>query len=354
MRNRITRGVFVLLSVLLGCHCKPANAQGFADNPAYLTARGPISLRDMRPYNLLFLQFLPESGDTLLLHRTQFSLQFDIANNLLTPAANGGLTVHEDNEYQRLLAAWRYGIGRGTEIGVFVPLEWRNAGILDGLLNAYHRLVGISGNVDDPIGRTGQPQNKSTLQLTDASGNLLVNQGNGFGLGETTLTVKRSLFRATPRSAAALRFGLKLPTGNPALLLGSGSFDAGVSLDMRYCVGREVILYANVGQTVMGPSPVPGSRRTMFQAFAGIEYRPNNRDSFILQVDGSSLAVRTGNGLADKAQTTLTFGYRRVLDRHLVGFLAFAENGDINNYDVLAFGGVGPDVTFSAGLEWRN
>ena len=35
------------------------------ENPLYLAPRGPIPIRNMRPYNLLFLQFLPDSGDAL-------------------------------------------------------------------------------------------------------------------------------------------------------------------------------------------------------------------------------------------------------------------------------------------------
>ena len=342
----------LVLALLFGV-CVPANAQEFADNPAYHAARGPLPLRDLRPYNLLFLQFAPESGEILSRGKTRYALQFDVANNLLAPAVRNGVRVYEDNEYQRLLATWRQGIGRDTELAVSVPLLWRNAGVLDGLLNAYHRLAGIRGNADDPIRRTNRPQNQSHLVLQDAAGNLLVNQGNGFGLGETSLTLKHRLIRANLRSALALRLAMKVPTGNPSLLLGSGSFDAGISLDAKYSVGRDVIFYANAGEVLLGHSPVRGSRRNLFQGFIGIEYRPNNRDSFLLQIDGSSLAVRTGNGVADKIQSTLTFGYKRVLDRNLVGWLALAENGDINNYRAPAFGGIAPDVTFSVGLEWH-
>ncbi|HLK56558.1 MAG TPA: DUF3187 family protein [Chthonomonadaceae bacterium] len=355
-RSRTGIGLIELLALLaLGALPTGAQGQSFESNPAYQTARGPISLRDMRPYNLLFLQFLPESADVLPRKANQFGLQLDLANNLLIPNPSGGATVVEDNEYQRLLFSWRRGLGKQTEVALLVPILWRDGGFLDSLILGYHRLFGLPGNAeDDPAGRAAWPQYRSILRIVDANGKVLVDQGNGFGLGETTLTLKRSLIRATPRSALAARLGLKLPTGNPTLLLGSGSPDAGLSLDARYNVGREIILYGNLGGIVMGKANrVPGAQSGMVQTLVGIEYRPNNRDSFILQVDGNSLAVRTGNGFADGAQTTATFGYKRVLDRHYVLSLAYSENGDIHNYTLNGFSGIGPDITFSFGLEWH-
>ena len=61
---------------------------------------------------------------------------------------------------------------------------------------------------------------------------------------------------------------------------------------------------------------VPGAQPNMVQTLAALEYRANNRDSYVLQFDGNSRAVRTGNRIADNWQATATFGYQRVLDRH--------------------------------------
>ncbi len=335
---------------------REAPAQEVADSPTSSGALGPIPVRNRRPYNLLFLQFTPETGDILLRRAERFDLQLDVANNLLIPSPSHGATVIEDNEVQRLGFTWRRGVGQGVEVGIESALLWRNGGILDGILGAYHRLTGLAGNgPDNPAGRDGYPQYRSLLLLQDAQGNTLVDQGNAFGLGETTLTVKRSLIPAQRRSAIALRFALKLPTGNPTLLLGSGSVDAGLSLDLRYSVGREIVLYANVGGVAMGRAVrVRGALSSMLQGFAGIEYHPNHRDSFVLQVDGNSLAVRTGNSFADRVGTTATFGYKRLLDRSRILTLSFSENGDIHNYTLPYFSNIGPDFTITANLEWRR
>jgi hypothetical protein len=339
---------------------KAAQAQGTGDNPLYGSPRGPAAIRDARPYNLLFLQFMPETADVLPARSNMYGLQLDLINNLLVPIVDTsggrhGAIVHEDNEYQRLMFTWRRGLGQRTELAVYAPLEWRNGGFLDSILSAYHHLAGFQGSgIDNPNGRDFWPLYQSRLELTDATGRVLVNQGNAFGLGEVNVTLKHSLLRRGGRSALAVRAGVKLPTGNPTLLLGSGSLDIGLSLDARYSLGRDIIVYTNVSGALLGRATrVPGAQPNMVQTLAALEYRANNRDSFVLQLDGSTRAVRTGNRFADNWNGTATFGYKRVLDRHHLLSVSLSENGDIHNYLLPAFSNVGPDITFSAGMEWR-
>lgn len=350
----------VFVGVLMAMGGVLALAQSGADTPAFDASRGPIPIRDARPYNLLYLQFVPETGDVLRGGANRYDLQLDLINNLLIPVipviprGSTGSTVVEDNEYQRLRFAWRRGVGKQTEVGVFVPLVWRNGGILDGIIKAYHHLTGLIDDSNDvPLGRDHYGMYHSHLELIDASGRTLVNQGNAFGLGETILTVKRSLLPQSRRASLALRAGLKLPTGNPTLILGSGSTDFGLSLDTRYSVGREVVLYGNLGYVLMGPATrVPGGRSNTLQTLVGLEYRPNHRDSYVVQVDGNGQFVRTGNAFADGSNVTATFGYSRVFDRHHVGFLSFSEGGHIHNYTLPSLSNVSPSFTVSTGLTW--
>jgi hypothetical protein len=331
-----------------------ASAQGVGANPDYGNLRGPIPIRDARPYNLLFLQFTPETGGILKAGTSRYDLQLDLTNNLLIPDPNLGATVVEQNEYQRLRFAWKHGVGKRTEIGVSVPLLWRNGGILDGIITFYHHLLGFADNAQDvPLGRDHYPPYQSHLEIIDANGHTLVNQGNAFGLGETVLSVSHSLIGPSRRSALATRFGLKLPTGNPTLILGSGSCDAGISLDARYSVGRDVALYGNLGYVVMGPAiKVPGARPNTVESLIALEYRANSRDSYVLQIDGNGQFVRTGNRFADGSNVTATFGVERVLDRRLVSFVSFSEAGHIHNFTLPALSNIGPGFTVSTGLTW--
>lgn len=353
MRQYYKRTFWAIL-LLLTSHS--GFAQSVTQNPAYSSARGPIAIRNQRPYNLLFLQFTPESADILPARADRYVFQLDIANNLLIPAAGSGSKVIEDNETQRLHLDWRHGLGHGTEFAVFLPVVWRNGGVLDDILSFYHRISGLPGNAEDnPAGRNNLPKYQSILSIVDSNGKTLLNRGNAFGLGEVSLTIKHALIRETRRYALAFRAGIKLPTGNPTLVLGSGGLDAGLSLDARYSVGREVSFYLNLGGVLTGRSrKIPNREPGLMQVFAGMEYRPNNRDSYLFQFDGGNPTVRTGNSFADRANVTATFGYKRVLDRHLVLSASFSENGDIHNYSLPGFSNIGPDFTLSAGVEWHR
>lgn len=348
--------LFSVLALSLLFARASVRAQAVRDSTGFDAGRGPVSIRNMRPYNLLFLQFTPESGDTLPARANRYDLQLDIANNLLNPAQTHGLQVLEDNEVQRLEFSWRHGTGHGGEIGVFVPIIWRNGGFLDPILSGYHSLFGLPGNADDdPSGRDSHRKYQSILQIIDANGKVLVDKGNAFGPGEVSVTWKQPLIRPSRRSSLAWRAGVKLPTGNPTLLLGSGAFDAGISLDARYSIGRDFNLYVNYGGILTGRTGrVPHSERGLWQGLLGVEYHPNHRDRFIAQVDGGNPTVRTGNEFADRANVTATFGYKRVLDRTTVLSLSFSENGDIHNYTLPALSNIGPDFTVHFGLEWQR
>ena len=344
----------ILLSAVIFAQLA-ASSMSNAQLQGKVNEREPISLRNMRPYDLLGLQFAPETPDALRSKESRFSLQFDISNNLLAPDPRHGAVVIEDNEMQRLNFRWRRGIGGNLETEVAIPLLWRNGGVLDGILSAYHGLIGFKGNQDDnPAGRESFRKYQSRLQLADSNGNVLIDQGSAFGIGDLTLTLKKVFNSRTERAATALRFGLKIPTGNSKRLLGSGAADIGVSFDGRYRIGRDFTLYFNIGGVLTGrTSAVPNRESGVGEGFLGLEYHPNRRDSFFAQIDSQSPFLRTGNSFADQTNTTATFGYKRVLSEKSVLSLAFSENGDIHHYGLTPLSSIGPDITFSFGIEWK-
>jgi hypothetical protein len=289
---------------------------------------------------------MPEIPDTIGPGVSRYGWQLDVVNNLLLDTPAPGATVVEDAEVQRALPHWRHGIGGRSEAAIYLPIQWRNGGFTDELIRLWHRLFGMPN--------PAVPSYRSLIRARDPSGRALVDVGSAFGPGDLSLTWKHEVVPRTSRANLAIRAGLKLPTGNPGMLLGSGAADAGVSLDSRYNVGCDIILYANLGQVWMGKATrLPSARRNMGQYLFALEYRPNSRDSFLWRADGNSLPVRTGSRFADGGQSTLTFGYKRVLDRHLMMYASFSENGDYHDYSASILGNVGPDFTATLGFEWN-
>lgn len=328
--------------------CSALKAQDLAD-------RTPLPTRNQRAYNLLGLQFRPETADTLPKRSKRLGVHLDVSNTLLNPVAFNRAVVFEDYETQRLSLHWWEGLGRQTEFGVVVPIVWRNGGFLDEILNGYHRLIGYSANsLDNPLGRENLPEYRSVLFNGTTGVPGAISEGNGFGLGEVALTLKRGLLTASKRSALALRFGVKLPTGNQFLLLGDGLLDFGLSLDGRYSVGSDFSFYVNLGGTLAaGTARVPNRNRQIWQAMFSVVYHPNSRDSWIIQIEGASPIITTGNRFADQLQATGTFGYRRKLNSRTYLNASFSENGDYNNFRLAPLGHIAPDFTVSLGLDWK-
>lgn len=352
MRRRL-RAHLLLTALILG-GATSASAQDFHDNPLYGRPHGPLAVRDGRSYNLIFLRFDPEAPETTPARTTAYDLQLDLIANRLASDANARPFVAEIHEIQRLNLRARWGLTDRTELALAAPILWRNGGLMSEVIDAWHKLFGLAGDPTSPDSREHYPNYVSVFRLTDAQGNTIVDQGNAFGLGDLALSVKQRLTAPDQRTALAARLGLKLPTGNAMLILGSGAPDLGLCLDARMRLGREAYAYASLGEVWMLPATrLPGARRFMTQYMAGIEYEPNARDSFYLQLDGNTLAVRTGDSFLDGAQTTLTFGYKRVLDRHLLLSASFSENGDYTDYLTPVLGNIGPDFTVSFGLEWK-
>ncbi|MGC8667875.1 MAG: DUF3187 family protein [Chthonomonadales bacterium] len=312
-----------------------------------------IPIRNMRPYNLLFLQIQPAPPDVLSAGHTRLRCQLDIANNLLAPVASPGSTVVEDNEIQRVTLEPAFGIGSDWEVSARIPLLWRNGGMMDPILSFWHRLFGIPADGEDvPLGRDHYGDFHSVLLLRDPSGRVLVNAGNAFGLGDVSFTLKHAWYGSNQPKNAAVRILAKLPTGNPGLLLGSGHPDFGISLDLRINLGSAVAFIANGGCVIAGGAPMAlPNRSTLFQYIVGIRYQANRRDAFLWEWESSPAAVVTGNRFADHPQATATFGYRRSLRPGVFLYASFSENGDIHNYTLPWFSAVGPDFTVSAGIE---
>lgn len=313
--------------------------------------QGPLPVRNGRTYQTLFLQFLPEPPSVRAKDGNIFDLQLDIASNLLLREGPNGEQSIEDHEMQRLRFGWRKRLGSKVEFGAFLPLVWRNGGFLDEAIQAWHRLFRLPGE-REPGGLL--PRNhQARLLLRDSTGKTLVNGGAAFGPGDLTLTLKRALL-ADPRFEAAVRLGVKLPTGETRRYLGSGGVDTGAMVDISWRLGREFWAYGGFGGAVHGVAPRLPEVPAVLQYFVAVEWAANSRDSWIWQIDGGNPAIKTGIPSLDGQQTTASFGYRRRISPNRSLRISFTENGDYHANRLQALGNTGADFQISIGLDWRN
>ncbi len=317
--------------------------------------QGPLPVNNERPLQAIFLHLPAQNPDVLSRGETRLGVQLDIANDLLIPKAGlNGATVIEDFETQRLKVAWRKGFGRDMEYGVGANLTARNGGFLDGGIEAIHKIFDTEGDGFDHGGlkREDFPRDRSILSFQNAVGQG-VTEGKAFGLGDTTLWVKKQLSR-NEKFSSAVSVALKLPTGSENHITGSGGFDAGVAVDARYRVARRVALFGNLGVAKYGNSSIPGAAGNGFWGAMGYEWKAGRRDSLIGQINYEKRAVTTDNAFADKRPVVGSFGYKKQLNDKSAYWLAIGENGDIRNYNLPKLFNIGPDITLSFGYEFKR
>lgn len=313
--------------------------------------RGPLPTENGRPYQAAFLHFSAQNPDVLTRNRTQFGVQFDVANDLLIPNDSNGSSVREDFETGRAKIEIRRGIGRNLELGASTQYIVRDGGSLDNAISLYHHLLGISGDgPDNPQGRDNIARNQDRLFFQDAQGNG-IDIGGKNGFGDTTLSLKRQF--SAGKLASAARIGLKIPTGSESKILGSGGFDAGIDFDARYAFAPNLALFGNVAALRFGKSDLPNTESSGAQGGLGLEYQ-GHRASVVMQIDAQSRTLTTGNSFADQTPVLASVGYKRDIGNGKRVWASFSENGDYHNFNAPFFGNIGPDFTLSLGFEVRR
>jgi len=311
---------------------------------------GPLPVVNERPLDAVFLHLPQEDPQSLGSGHQKLAFQLDIANDLLAPNAGpNGAVVHEDFETQRLKVAWSRGLGSGLEFQAGTNLTARDGGILDGPLEWYHHLVGVSSDAeDDPVGRDNWPRGLDEMTYTDPQGNG-VDDGGAFGLGDTTLVLKQQLSRG--KFVSSLRAGLKLPTGSATNVTGSGGADVGLALNVRRQIARRWAAFGEFADYRYGHSPLPDASPDGIQGGMGLEWRIGRRTSFVIQNDASDRTITTGNAFADHTPVGGSLGLRFRQSPHRLLWCSMTENGDWVEYHVPYLSNIGPDLTLSAGVE---
>lgn len=310
------RGVF--LAALAGvCLC----AQGQAPKL--------FRTRNHRPVSLVFLR-VPTLGPSLAAGRQEWQLDWHIANDF-----RGAGPIDEDSETLRLAATYRRGF-RGFEGFVEVPVLLRGGGILDPIMDGWHKSV---------LGW------KNQLRDATAFGRSVVT-GPGYrfgsegGLGDITVGGSKDL-----PSVGTLRLALKVPTGAPAKLLGSGGVDVGLSLERVWALARGFFLGGQVGLVLQGgASRLSGGRKWIDQEVFGIVWQKNSRDTWIVQLNSERAPATLGSGETDSTHRIVSFVFRRKIAKNEYWELYFSEDRDLLNGEVPALANVGPD--FTAGMRW--
>lgn len=213
---RLQRVLVLLGLCTLGTAGSEANADSAVIRPLYNVNQSPlIQIYGLPPLDSA--RVLPSGESTL-------DVAVHIANNF-TGSSNGGESLTLDGETRRLSLVWRQGLSGGKEWGVELPYVTQSGGFLDRSIEEFHNIFGLPQH-----GRTDLPRNRIDYRYARDGVQLLSLTHAASGPGDVRLFAGKNVENTSGNYTAAWRASLKLPTGDEAQLLGSGSTDLAVWL----------------------------------------------------------------------------------------------------------------------------
>jgi hypothetical protein len=185
--------------------------------PAAAQLAEPLQVRNLNPLVAVF--GLP-SWDTVS-PGNRFATTFEVANHYRF-SQRGAEVLVLDGETVRTDFAFSRGFGDGWSVGVDVPYLRVGGGVLDDLIDGWHSAFRLPDG-----GRNVRPEGELLYVLGDAGGAFYRLTEPRSGVGDLQLKVARTL---GPKRGFVLQAAVKAPTGDEALLAGSGSADWSVTL----------------------------------------------------------------------------------------------------------------------------
>lgn len=283
----------------VGDSAKPTveNEAGVTDS----SWRRPLASRNQMPFSLLFVYLAPDRASSLPTGAVELELGLDYSN-IIQGQQSETERVRLDAEYLRTLVGLRRGFGRGVEIGVSLPFYVYYGGFLDPFINSFHKTFGFPNFL-----RGQTPNGLVDLQYSRGGDGVLSSDRSFRAVGDLSFEVKKTLV-ARRNAALAVRGKVKLPTGNPDTLSGSGATDLGVGVAFDR-VGDRFGVYVNASYQFLGTT-VRIPTRDFFSVMAAVDWRFKPRLAAVLQVDDVGPPIRGELPLLNRHARQLALGLR--------------------------------------------
>ena len=303
----LVMGIFVL-----------ANTDGFAEF-------GPLQTMNRFPLHLLFLKPRPVSGELPAYGTLETTMAFEYSNTYFD-YENHHWNVLMDMEMMVSEFCFTYGIQSNIAIGFEVPLVSMSNGFLDGLLENYHDTIGVSN-----YHRENRPKNDFAYRLKKDNALLLQGETGNFEIADVTAFVQYKLLKSTQNCPVKGSFlsRVKLPLGDQNKGLGSGQFDIGVYLPIKYAKKKWSFFFmpgvAYIGDPEMGN--IDWSARNSYSLFGGVAYEYSAGTTLLAQLSYYTSPIeKTGLNELDRGALELDFGFHHQLNNELMLELAFCED----------------------------
>ena len=255
----------------------------------------------------------------------------------------GAESVTLDGETTRAEFAYRFGLGPRLEVGVELPYVWHASGNLDSFIEDWHKALGL------PLGsRRRRPEDQLQFTYEDDTGVRLDYGRNSDGMGDARIIAGWQLTDG-PTYAVALRFGIKLPTGDSAEFHGSGGtdFSIGIAGDARELFGLNRLngfFRAHVNH-IGEPDLLADRYRDLVGQFAtGFGYQVSKAVELRIQATARSATHHSAIEVLGQPSLAMSVGGNVRLSDHYQLSVAVSEDIKVRS---------APDVSFQAALRYR-
>lgn len=281
---------------------------------------------------------LPQIGQALVLNRGEVSTHFGVDwSNEYVQRQNARENLTLDGETGHIDWGLRYGVARGIEVGIDIPLLLTGGGVLDGLIEGWHSAFGLANG-----GREQVARNQFRYRYTRDGVTLLDVEHGGKRLGDIELNAGVAL-----GPALALRALVKLPSGSESSLTGGNSGGA-LWLDFDpFGNSARWFGFVSAGASYNEKSKILPEQQEQLVGLAGVGvgYRVFRRVALAAQVYGHTALYHDSeiNALT-RPGGQLVVGGRISVAPHLSLDLGVEEDVSVNS---------SPDFGIHFGLNYR-
>jgi hypothetical protein len=257
--------------------------------------RGPIESRDEFLLAQPRLTLPAVSPDVLERGETRWRLAADWGNDFGYLQRRQGdvrfTLFFVDGEHRSAAISVSHGLGDRLTAGARVPVLWRGGGVLDGLIDGWHRLTHLPDS-----NRPLFPRDVLRVSALDPSLRPLAwTGGAGSALGNAELSLRRALGGASTGGggwSTALVARLQLPTATGSF--GGGGVQAGGQLVGARGLGRRADVYLGLGGTAAGGGRQQGLEYSRLRpaGFLALEWRPWSAVSLLAEGNAAGRLVR--------------------------------------------------------------
>ncbi len=257
--------------------------------------------------------------------------------------AGQGESLVLDGETTRIELAWRRGLSSRVEIGFELPYVWHDPGGLDSIVDAWHAVFGL------PEGpRASRPKDMLEFRYRDPQGIRFDLADGASGVGDARLFAGWQI-GGSRRFQTALRFGVKLPTGNSSELLGSGGTDLslGIAGDGRPLWGSDKLSgFYRLSAVHLGEPDLLAERYNAFIGHAAFGLGYAVIPGFELRLQGAFRSPLYDSAIDNlgKPSAALLLGGNFALTDRLLLSLAVGEDLVVKT---------APDVSFQLAIRYR-